>query len=497
MVRPLGIGWLAFVAALLAVAENAICCPFCSSQSQTFTEEIDSMDVAAIVRLIAPPAPVDKANPADVVSKAKFEVIEPLKGAAFAPAKSKLEALYYGNAEVGKTFLIMAVNEGKDDKAQLVWSTPISVSPRSREYLTQLFKLPKSGAERLEFFQAYLEDKEEILARDAFDEFAKAPYDQVRELKSKMKHDQLLKWIKDTEIPASRRRLYLTMLGVCGTQDDLPMLAEMLKSDERKYKSGLDALIACYLTLKGPDGMPLIEDLFLKNPKSEYPDTYAAIMALRFHGSESEIIPQKRLVLALRCILERPAIADLVIPDLARWEDWDSLDKLVELFRNADEKSIFVRPPVVMFVRACPLPEAKEKLKELEKIDPAAVKRANTFFPFGPPKPAADVKTSSSLPSTEPVVAAKEITGSNVGGSNVGGSDVGGSATGPVAQAVTDAPKSASKRGASANAGAAPAAAAREKPPVVVNHWAMLGVTALSAAVMLVVQWTLLTGGRR
>jgi hypothetical protein len=480
MVRPIGVSLLIAALMLSVAAARAICCPFCSTQGQTFTEEMESMDAVAIVRLIAPPAAVESANPNDAVSKAKFEVIEPLKGAALAPPKSKLEALYYGTAEVGRQFLIMAVVEGKDDaKSQLVWSTPIAVTTRAREYLTKLHKIPKSGAERLEFFQAYLEDKEELLARDAFDEFAKAPYDVVKALKPKMNHDQLMTWIKDADIPSSRRRLYLTMLGVCGGEEDLPLLEEMLKSDQRQYKSGLDALIACYLTLKGPEGMPLIEELYLKNQKSEYPDTYAAIMALRFHGQESDVIPQKRLVLALRCILERPAIADLVIPDLARWEDWESLDKLVELYRNADEKSIFVRPPVVMFVRACPLPEAKEKMKELEKIDPAAVKRANTFFPFGPPKPPADVKTSSEVDLPKPTLVGKEPS------------------SGPVAQAVTDKPASSSKKGASANAGAAPATAVREKPVIAPNRWLLLGVTALSAVGLLVVQWTLLAGGRR
>src|SRR5687768_18599146 len=129
MVRPFGVGVIAVTAAFLMGAASAICCPFCETQSQTFTEEMESMDVVAIVRLVAPPAAVDTANPSDAVSKAKFEVIEPLKGAQYAPAKSKLEALYYGTAEVGRQFLIMAVIEGKNDaKSELVWSTPISVS---------------------------------------------------------------------------------------------------------------------------------------------------------------------------------------------------------------------------------------------------------------------------------------------------------------------------------------------------------------------------------
>jgi hypothetical protein len=198
-----------------------------------------------------------------------------------------------------------------------------------------------------------------------------------------MRHDQLVDWIKDPDVPASRRRLYLTMLGICGGPKDVELLEKMLVSDDRKAKAGLDALIACYLTLKGPAGLELVEDLYLKNSASEYADTYAAIMAIRFHGSESTIIPKERLVQSLRFMLDRPQLADLVIPDLARWEDWGCMDKMVELFKTADEKSTWVRVPVINYLRACPKPEAKKHIEELEKVDPAAVKRANTFFPFG------------------------------------------------------------------------------------------------------------------
>jgi hypothetical protein len=173
------------------------------------------------------------------------------------------------------------------------------------------------------------------------------------------------------------------MLGVCGNAKDVPMLADMLSSSDRKAKAGLDALIACYMTLKGPTALELVEDLYLKNDKAEYADTYAAIMAIRFHGSETEVVPRQRLVRALRYMLDRPQLADLVIPDLARWEDWDVMPKMVELFKTADEKSSWVRVPVINYLRACPKPEAKQCIEELEKIDPAAVKRANTFFPFG------------------------------------------------------------------------------------------------------------------
>jgi hypothetical protein len=129
--------------------------------------------------------------------------------------------------------------------------------------------------------------------------------------------------------------------------------------------------------------MPLVEELFLRNQQAEYADTYAAIMALRFHGSETDILPRERILQGLRLMLDRPQLADLVIPDLARWEDWTVMGRLVRLFKEADEKSSWVRVPVINYLRACPLPEAQQSIQELEKIDPAAVKRANTFFPFG------------------------------------------------------------------------------------------------------------------
>ncbi|MFO0821487.1 MAG: hypothetical protein U1A77_26320 [Pirellulales bacterium] len=59
-------------------------------------------------------------------------------------------------------------------------------------------------------------------------------------------------------------------------------------------------MLACYLLLKGPEGLPLMEELFLANTKSDYADTYAAIMALRFHGNDVKVIPKQRVVQSMR-----------------------------------------------------------------------------------------------------------------------------------------------------------------------------------------------------
>jgi hypothetical protein len=113
-------------------------------------------------------------------------------------------------------------------------------------------------------------------------------------------------------------------------------------------------------------------------------------MALRFLGEESAQVPKDRVLKSLRLLLEEPKLADLVIADLARWQDWSAIDRLVELFEKAEADNIFVREPIVNYLRACPLPQAAEAITRLEKIDPEAVRRAATLAAFGgavAPKP--------------------------------------------------------------------------------------------------------------
>ncbi len=363
-------GALLTTAALLA---NAFACPFCAAVSQTFSQEIDSMDAAVIAKLVE--APEITADGAGV--EATFEIVQILKGKEHLGDQKTIKSLYYGEGREGRQFLILGT-----EPESMMWSTPTLLTDRGVKYINNVIKLPETGNERYVFFQEHLEDKDEMLARDAYDEFANAPYSALHDLKPQMKHDQLVTWLKDPDIAANRRRLYFTMLGVCGTDADLPMLEKMLSSEERTDKSGLDAMIGCYLTLAGADGLPLIEKLYLANKEAEYADTYAAIMALRFHGTETDVIEKDRLLKSLHLMLDRPSLADLVIADFARWEDWSVMDKLVTLFKEADEETSWVRVPVIRYLMQCPEPEAKQHLVELEKIDPDAMKRAQTFFPF-------------------------------------------------------------------------------------------------------------------
>jgi hypothetical protein len=217
--------------------------------------------------------------------------------------------------------------------------------------------------------------------------------------------------------------LYFTMLGVCGTKDDVPLLEEMIVSDfdavkpalvglvetglsmggpvglpqaiedvqtdERRKKLGLDALVACYLILRGPDGLDVIESRFLNNPRAEYTHIYSTIMALRFHGDENTgVLPRERLLASMRLLLKNPDFADQVILDLSRWEDWSVMDEVVEMFKNSDSKG-YVRQPAVSYLTVASEQKGEVGTKalaaiaELEELDPETVKTARSLMAFG------------------------------------------------------------------------------------------------------------------
>ena len=380
------------LAALLGRPARVEACPFCSAVSLTFAQEIAQSQAAVIAKLVEPPAAGSLSPRAEgPLPKGKFQVVEVLKGAPLVEeaglmgADSKpIETILLEEKPVGSLFLLMGV-----EPPNLVWSSPIQLSDKAVAYIKKLGDLPEKGADRLAFFMKHLEDPDETLARDAYDEFAVAPYEDVRALESRMDPTQLLAWIENPKVQANRRRLYATMLGVCGTKADAERIAAILKGDglgedKAEVRSGLDALIACYVTLTGEEGLDLVDKLFLDRKARDVPftETYAAVMALRFLGEESHIVPRPRVLQSLRLLLDEPKLADLVIADLARWEDWSVVDRLTELFEKATADNIFVREPVVNYLKACPLPEAAAAVTKLEKIDPEAVRRAATLAGF-------------------------------------------------------------------------------------------------------------------
>ena len=528
------------VAAMMAAmsivgAQSAGACPFCNAAMQTLSQEIEAADVALIAELAQamPATPLDDTGGAVSPdgAAAKFRVIQVLRGEDKLAGAKELEVVYFGQDSPGKKFLISGLagvtGPGLD------WTTPVPLSERAVLYVRNLPLVGPQGLDRLTYFQDYLEDDDPLLAQDAYDEFARAPYADVVALGPYMKHDKLLGWIRDASVGPSSRRLFLTMLGVCGKPDDIPMLEEFINYDyqlmkpgiaamisssgltsfsvgvglvdevlhaaERRKRESLDALIACYIKLKGPDALPLINERFLGNPKTEYKHLHSAIMALRFHGEETDIIPREKLLESMRLALEHKEFADQVIPDLARWEDWEVMPRLVKLFKDAPPDD-WIRQPVVSYLLVAEEQpgdvgaQAKAAIKELEALDADTVERARTLQAFaimpraGAPVPAA----------TDP--ATQAAAGGN-GAATPAPTDAAAAPsaapTSDVAQAAAPASSGATEKPAESQTAAAPndkAADADAAPAPAPSNIKIIGVPLLSAAVLLAIFAVLLRG---
>jgi hypothetical protein len=350
---------------------SAWACPFCSPPGPTVAEEIDEAIAVVIGKYIgkAPSASPDE-PPLD-----RFEIVRTLKGSDAIKDLRHVDTLLLGEHPVGKRFFIV----GNDDDG-IAWAQPIAMTDRTESFVTQLQMLPAQGAERLKFFLPYLSDSEQFLRDDAYDEFAKAPYTDVKALKPHLQREQLVTLIRRRDVEANFRRLYLTLLGICGTEAEAPLLEEWIRTRDRDLRTSLDAIVACYLTLRGADGLPFVEQHLLTQADAEFNDIYSAAQALRFHGEEEQRIDRARLAQSMRLLLNQARSAEVVIPDLARWQDWSALDAVAKLFTEPTDKQRSIRVLVVQYLHACPLPTAKTKLEELKQIDPDAVKHGLSPF---------------------------------------------------------------------------------------------------------------------
>jgi hypothetical protein len=246
---------------------------------------------------------------------------------------------------------------------------------------------------RLEYFVKFLESRDQLVSNDAFGEFANAPYEDIVQIKHKLDRAKIAKWVADPETSKMRLALYGLLLGLCGNDDDARLLLTKINQPKTEFPLGLDGLISGYLVLAGEKGLDAIDQSKIKNKKAEFSETYAALQALRFmetHGNGH--ISMERLRQSLRELLDRPELADLVIRDLARWEDWSVQNRLMQLYDKEEYSLPMTKRAIVgymlMAAKTDAKPDnlpasAKQARKHLDKLrqqDPKTVKEAERYL---------------------------------------------------------------------------------------------------------------------
>ncbi|WP_437229366.1 hypothetical protein SH661x_001403 [Planctomicrobium sp. SH661] len=382
----LGIAALVVASLFSQVASS---CPFCSAPSLTLGEQLAAAQSAVLVQWIGG----KEANRDEgFTGTTDYEIVQIVRGDSKKLKKGeKITVDRYRSGKAGELFLLL----GTVVENQTEWNSPLEVTEASFQYIVQAPSKESPTRDRLAYFMKFLEYPDPTVATDAYGEFANAPYDDIVPLADEMPREKLRKWLSDPEITPTRIGLYGLMLGLSGKAEDAEFLKAKVIEEPEDFRLGIDGVMGGYLLLTGKEGLQVLDETKLSNTKAHFSETFAAMQALRFMWTYGKgRIPAEDLRHSMRLLLRRPNLADLVIVDLARWQDWATMPELMSLYDNKDYQVPSVKRAIVRFMliaeKDAPVAAdaevpahvkaARANLELLREKDPKTVKAAERYF---------------------------------------------------------------------------------------------------------------------
>ncbi|WP_417386226.1 hypothetical protein [Gimesia sp.] len=362
-------------------------CPFCPGPSTTLSRQLELADVAILGQWSSA-----KLGTLQKAGQTSFVISEVLHQ----PRKSTLKvgdqitlSRHYAGKPAQQFFLTGARG------ISLHWNEPVAMTSASIHYLKQAPSQKMETSHRLRYFLNYLEHPDPIIANDAFAEFANAPFEAVTPLAEDLPREKLHSWLENENTPVPRLGLYGLLLGLCGQEPDIQFMEAKILEPAQGIRMGIGGLMSGYLMLTGSAGLDKIDKSKFRDKMAAFSETFAAMQALSFMWTFGEDkIEKRRLNQSMRLLLERPELADLVIANLARWEDWTVMERLAELYGAKDYDVRSVKKAIIRyFLVASLVPptraggndietsrKAKQFLELLRLTDPQTIRSAERFF---------------------------------------------------------------------------------------------------------------------
>lgn len=329
-------------------------CPLCPPPRLTWAESKRDSDAMLLGTLIR----VEKETPTSP-GAAVFAVRDVHSGKQLVP-RGHLRIAGFVFGKPGDLFVLKAAwnapaaeeEIGRADTANPGSVTQVSVSrPRSliwevSERLTQqtweyIESVPDADVEpetRLEFCLRHLESDDASIAADAWAEFAKAEYTDIRKLRKQFDPADLRKWIEASDAAPERVNLYALMLGMCGDEQDQKFFKERIAKEGISF--GLEGLLGGLIVLSGNEGLEFMQETLLSDPEADALRLWAAVQALQFAWNhEREAIGNEPLRAALRAAVVQESTREMVLTLLTQWQDWALIDQIPALYESCREDS--------------------------------------------------------------------------------------------------------------------------------------------------------------
>ncbi len=365
-----GIWVIALLATVVIVGDGSrsAACPFCTALKPSLSQ---LRERAAVVALAEVQSPTD-------AKRSHLLLHRVLEGASRLSQSDSLDASMDLAAKPGSLIILFGTQDSTPS-GPLSWHA-VAVDETGYGYFARAPKANAAAAERLRYFAPFLENPDPLIADDAYLEFGHAPFDEVARAAELLSIPRVREWLISDRVPPERKGFYGLALGLCTQADERAANAEFLRrlvvAPEDDFRAGFDGVLGGYLLLAGGAGLDLVEARYLANPRAADGDVRHALTALRFYYEYGREIPKDRLKVALRHLLDRSEFAASAITDLARWKDWDSLDRIVALYTREGFVQPTIGRAIVGYLLACPNRDAALALERLRKSDPEGVQAA-------------------------------------------------------------------------------------------------------------------------
>jgi hypothetical protein len=370
-------------------AATFFCCPGCTpTASETRAETVARSDVVLLVQYVE-----GNDQDGDKAARTVYEVTLVGKDTtqSYKP-KQRIALDNYRESSPGDLYFLNGIvnKEGTVD-----WEAPVEITETGYYYVMQAPSPELPRPKRLPYFLKFLELSDQFIANDAYNEFAFAPFEDLVTITDQLPREKLRKWITDKKTTQTHLGLYGIMLGLCGEPSDAQLLGNLFFKNAEDYVFGMEGIVTGYLFLTRAGGLEKIEKDLLGKTTGEIDFLYPLMRAFRIvwtYGGDR--VPKPELIQAMRMFLKHDRLDELVIPDLARWQDWGSTDVLISKYNTEqDAKNASLRKQILIFMMECArqkpdengkLPataqKAQEFLDRVEADDPEVLKRVRRFY---------------------------------------------------------------------------------------------------------------------
>jgi hypothetical protein len=361
----------ACAAIVLALLESNVAgaCPFCLAIEPTLAQRRESAAAVAVG---------EAAAAREGAKSQSFQLRTVLRGPAELN-KSKPIDVASSRLKAGSFAILFADGDEPHERDRWEWTAAMA-NEALLGYFAAAPDLRAPAAKRLAYFVPYLEHAEADIARDAYLEFAHAPYEDVAQVADKFDFAKVRRWLESADVPGERKGFFGLVLGLAKSDKDRAanekLLLERINRDEAEFRSGFDGMLAGYLLLTREKGLKFVEQRFFADGKARHGDVRHAASALRFYFEYGPKKLRDDVARTMARLIDRPEFAAAAVTDLARWEYWQVLEQVAGLFERKEFSHGPTRRAVVGFLKSCPKDEAAAALLRLRSRDPEGVAAA-------------------------------------------------------------------------------------------------------------------------